>query len=304
MRGLLVVVAAWSMLVAASCKRPLGQHGEDAGDAGVAINIDGALADVPRADVAADAPRTDAPRADIAGDLGGDAALDAGGDVNLTAVCPANVPPLDVCGCGCCGEAMGRACYYPALGEKRDDIPQLCSPAAELRDGRLLVRRPSRLLRRSGTPPGVLTVCANNTSDEDYPRFQVTTRDGVLCTTVELGAGGGNIPIMGAGPYSQAMAWRGRCDGTADAVRAIGGLGTVTVSPLRHPDGAYGYDIHLAVFFDSGTGIASAVRIDVDDLAVGRTAIPADVRSAVARARSIRRTATATTAGASGSWTT
>ncbi len=119
------------------------------------------------------------------------------------------------------------------------------------------------------TPPGVLTVCANNTSDEDFPRFQVTTRDGVLCTTLELGAGGGNIPIMGTGPYSQAMAWRGRCDGTADAVRAIGGLGTVTVSPLRHPDGAYGYDIHLAVFFDSGTGIASAVRIDVDDLAVG-----------------------------------
>ena len=50
------------------------------------------------------------------------------------------------------------------------------------------------------TPPGVLTVCANNTSDEDYPRFQVTTRDGVLCTSLELGAGGGNIPIMGTGP--------------------------------------------------------------------------------------------------------
>ena len=70
MRSLLVVVAACSMLVAASCKRPLGQHGEDAGDAGVAINIDGALADVPRADVAADAPSIDAPRTDVAVDLG------------------------------------------------------------------------------------------------------------------------------------------------------------------------------------------------------------------------------------------
>lgn len=277
MRSLLVVVAACSMVGAASCKRPLGQDDKDGGDAGVAIDSDGALADVARADVAADAPRTDAPRTDIAVDLTGDIAVDqtddakvdAGREVNLAAACPADVPPLDVCGCGCCGEAMGRACYYPALGESRDDIsnpvppPQNCAMAGCSFGIRHVC------CADQSTPPGVLTVCAHDTSEEDYPRFQVTTRDGPFCTTLELGAGGGNIPITGPGPYSKAMAWRARCDGTTDAVRAIGGLGAVTVSPLRHPDGNYRYDIHLSLFFDGGTGIANAVRIDVEDLAVG-----------------------------------
>jgi hypothetical protein len=269
MRSLLVVVAAFSMLVAASCRRPLGQHGKDAGDAGVTINSDGALADVPRADGAADAPNTDAPHADIAVDLTGEAAIDAGRDVNLAAVCPAGVPPLDVCGCGCCGEAMGRACYYPAHGESRDDIPNPVPPPQNCAMAGCSFGVRHVCCAGPGTPPGVLTVCANNTSDEDYPRFQVTTRDGLLCTTLELAIGGGNLPIMGPGPYSKAMAWRARCDSTADAVRAIGGLGTVTTSPLRHRDGASRFDIHVALFFDSGTGIADAVRIDVDDLAVG-----------------------------------
>ncbi len=269
MRSLLVVVAAWSMLGVASCKRPLGQDDKDAGDAGVAIKIDGALADVARADVPADAPSTDVPRTDVAVDLSGEAGIDAGRDVNLAAVCPADVPPLDVCGCGCCGEAMGRACYYPALGESRDDIPNPIPPPQKCAMAGCSFGVRHVCCADPGTAPGVLTVCANNTSEEDYPRFQVTTRDGLLCTTLELAIGGGNIPIMGPGPYSKAMAWRRPCDGTADAVRAIGGLGTVTTSPLRHPDGNSRFDIHVALFFDSGTGIASAVRIDVDDLAVG-----------------------------------
>ena len=50
------------------------------------INNDGAPADAPPADVAADAPNIDAPRTDVAGDLTGDAAVDAGRDVNLGAV--------------------------------------------------------------------------------------------------------------------------------------------------------------------------------------------------------------------------
>ena len=110
---------------------------------------------------------------------------------------------------------------------------------------------------------------------------------------------------MGPAPYNKAMAWRAPCDGSADAVRAIGGLGTVTTSALRHPAGPYRYDIHVALFFDSGTGIAGGVRIDVDDLAIelhcdsGTCPICGSSPS-----RSIRRTATATTAGESDSRTT
>ena len=165
--------------------------------------------------------------------------------------------------------AMGRACYYPALGESRDDIPEPGSAAAELRVGRLLVQRPPRLLRRSGSAAGRAHGLCEQHVRGGLPRFQVTTRDGLLCTTLELGIGGGNIPIVGPAPYSKAMAWRAPCDGRADAVRAIGGLGAVTLSPLRHPDGNSRFDIHLALFFDSGTGIAERRADRRRDLAVG-----------------------------------
>ena len=207
MRSLLVVVSAWSMPAAASCKRPLGQHGEDAGDAGVAINRRRrARGRTPRADVAADAPRTDAPRADIAGDLGGDARprrrrrRQPG-----TAVCPANVPPLDVCGCGRCG----GGCTGPGppttrrSGESRDDIPNPVPPPPNCAmAGGSVRRRVHVCCADPGTPPGQSsTVCAQQHARRGLTRlrFRSRRRDGVLCTTVELGAGGGNIPIMGAG---------------------------------------------------------------------------------------------------------
>jgi hypothetical protein len=270
MRSLLVGVAALSMLAAASCRRPLGQDGKDAGDAGVPIDIDAGLADIPRADVAADAPVSDAPRTDIAVDLGGDVAVDAGRDVNLAAVCPADVPPLDVCGCGCCGDRvpMGRACYYPALGESRDAIPNPVPPPQNCAMAGCSIGVRHVCCADPGPSVSAGAVCANDTSEEDLPRFQVTRRDGIVCTTLELGAGMAFIPIVGPGPYTGARGWRGPCFDNATQT-AIGGFGSVTLSPVRHADGASRFDIHVSLFFDSGAGIAEAVRIDVDDLAVG-----------------------------------
>src|SRR5262245_39046215 len=106
------MVVGLAMLGAASCRRPLGR--EDAG----ALPVHAAgVVDVPIADwVSGDLPRPDvwpadvpveAPRPDAAGDAG-----DAGRDLIPGATCPAGATPVDVCGCGCCGEAQGRACYY------------------------------------------------------------------------------------------------------------------------------------------------------------------------------------------------
>src|SRR5438105_2564425 len=95
--AVLVVLAAGSGL---SCKRPLGVDDSDAGG----------VVGVP--------PLSDAAARDVAADA-------------AAATCAAGVPPLDVCGCGCCGgTADGRACFYPSRGESRDAIPNpMPSPA-------------------------------------------------------------------------------------------------------------------------------------------------------------------------------
>jgi hypothetical protein len=267
MRSLAVWVGVWAVL-AASCRRPLGGK-EDAGDTGVPINLDGGPVDVPAADIpAADVSPGDvaaeAPRPDAGGDVGRDAAV----DLIPGAVCPANVAPVNVCGCGCCGEAMGRACYYPALGESRETVPNPIPPPQNCAAAGCSFGVRHLCCADPGAQIGVVTLCAYNTSDEDYPRFQVTKRDGAVCTTLEIALSAFGAPILGPGLTDRASAWRGPCDGTTTQ-NAIGGLGSVTPSPLTHADGNSRRDIHVALFFDSGTGIAEAVRIDADDVATG-----------------------------------
>jgi hypothetical protein len=118
-----------------------------------------------------------------------------------------------------------------------------------------------------GPQPGVAAICAYNTSEEDYPRWQITRRDGAVCTTLESSLDPNGDLIVGPG-LTGARGWRGPCDG-ATMEYAIGGLGTVTWSPLTHIDGSTHRDIHVALFFDSGSGVADVVRIDADDVANG-----------------------------------
>ncbi len=128
-----VALAALGILAAvSSCRRLLPTTARDAGSDGGAPSVgDAAHFDIPVADVPGLDAATEAP-GDAATEVPGDAAMEASGDA-ATAACPAGVAPLDVCGCGCCGEAMGRACYYPSRGETRAEIPnppgQSCSMA-------------------------------------------------------------------------------------------------------------------------------------------------------------------------------
>ncbi len=89
-----------------------------------------------------------------------------------------------------------------------------------------------------------------------------------MCTTLELGGGAPILPITGPPGRANANAWRAPCDGSAAPRFAIGGLGTVTPGTsgtlLPFPR----YDVHVVLFFDSGTGVAEAVRIDQDEVAV------------------------------------
>src|SRR5690242_16252983 len=90
-------VASLAMLGALSCRRPLRAR-EDAG----AARDTGVPGDT---GAPGDAPRTDAPNADLAKDLAPDTLPDVVRDLNSSegprGVCPADVEPLDVCGCGC-----------------------------------------------------------------------------------------------------------------------------------------------------------------------------------------------------------
>jgi hypothetical protein len=67
--------------------------------------------------------------------------------------------------------------------------------------------------------------------------------------------------------YANVQARRGPCDGSASGAYAIAGLGQVTPSTSGTPT-APRYDVHIVLFFDNHTGVADAVRIDADDVAV------------------------------------
>jgi hypothetical protein len=242
---------------------------EDAGGDGSATFGDAATFDMtPMPDVALDATPdaiVDASK-DGPGDgaISGDVRLDAGSDA-AGAVCPAGVAPLEVCGCGCCGGVKeGVVCYYPSRGETRDAIPnpmpspQECATQGCV-EGDLYV-----CCADPGPQTDAPAICAIDTSIEDLSLFTVTRRDGDVCTTLEVGGTTPVLPITGPPAAKNTTAWRGRCDGSTPREPAIGGLGTVT----RATSGTSRYDVHVVLFFDSGTGIADAVRIDRDDVGV------------------------------------
>src|SRR4029079_2607747 len=112
------------------------------------------------------------------------------------------------------------------------------------------------------------TICGIDTSIEDLPRFTITRRDGPTCTTLELGGTAAILPITGPPGRTNVNAWRAPCDGSAARVNAIGGLGKVTPGTsgtlLPFPR----YDVHVVLFFDAGSGVADAVRISHDAVAI------------------------------------
>ena len=276
----LVLAFVLALVGLSSCRRPLGLREDAGGDAGAPSVGDSGHLDAPVGDGARfDAPvgdgaRFDAPVGelplDVARDLVGDdvAPLDGGGDAP-PAICPAGVPPLDVCGCGCCGGVqIPRACYYPSRGESRDTIPnpmptpqQCATTGCSEGEHYLCCADPG------AEPAPTALYCAINASGEDLPLFAFTKRDAEVCTTIEFGSTTG-LPLVST-PFGTGYArgWRGPCDGSARA-DAIGGLGSVTLRPARAGDTSNHYDVHVGLFFDNGSGIADASRIDVDDIAV------------------------------------
>jgi hypothetical protein len=273
-RAFIIRLATALLVLAAlpSCsRRTLGDKLDAGSDAGGPSVGDGARVDLGPGDVAADV----AP--DIASDVARDVALDSASDVSrdtgvdaLPAVCPASAPPLDVCGCGCCGGVAGtEACYYTSLGQMRDTIPnpmptpQECATNGCSEGVRYLCCADPGVQQ---TPTAIF--CATNTSGEDLPLFSFTKRDAEACTTIQIGLASGSLPLVST-PFGPgvASAWRGPCGGSARTY-PIGGLGSVTARPRRPGDASTHYDVHVALFFHGGTGIADVSRIDVDDIAV------------------------------------
>jgi hypothetical protein len=114
--------------------------------------------------------------------------------------------------------------------------------------------------------------CSVDASKEDLPLFAFTKRDGETCTTVEMGLTSGKPPQITT-PFGNgdALGLRGPCD-SFSGLGAIGGVGSITLHPSSTGDGNH-YDVHVALFFDTRTGIADVSRIDVDDIAL--TSCPA-----------------------------
>jgi hypothetical protein len=243
------------MLAALACRRPLSDAARDAGgDA--------------RADAASEA-RPDAP-VDAAGrDAPGDASVqDARPDV--PAVCPAGVAPVDVCGCGCCGPPQSVTCYYPANGESADSIPNPV-PASCANVGCSSGVRHLCCLDPGRGPAG--NICVGDQSIEDLLRYVIVSRDGAVCTTLELWLNvAAQLPIWSDSGWAAMFGRRGPCDGSSPAAQAIGAAGTLSVHALEVGSAVQLVGIHAALFFDDGDGIATPVRLDADSVAVLPTA--------------------------------
>jgi hypothetical protein len=239
--------AAGASLISLACGRalPASAGGRDGGGEGTIL--DGATE-----------PATDA-RADLsAPDLAPDPAP----------ICPAGVAPVDVCGCGCCGSPQSVTCYYPAQGESAEAIPNpMPSPASCANVG---CSGGVRHLCCVDPGPGpAADTCAEDLPIEDLARHAVVRRDGAVCTTLEIDLGvPAELPIAGGSGWTATFGQRGPCDGSSPVERAIGGAGTLSVHPLATGSAAQVVDIHAALFFEDGTGTATAVRLDADGLVV------------------------------------
>jgi len=257
-----------ALAAGASCGRRQLREQNDAGsDSGLPSVGDTGASEAPVVETAADRSP------DLASDLATDQAADVGPDTGPDAppaACPPDVAPLDVYNCArCSGPATNFACYYPALGQSRDTVPNPQLPQDQCAttpcEGAL---RYECCADPGGPPSPTALYCATNTSPEDMLRLAFTKRDAEECTTIEIGVSSGYLPLvdtpLGLG---NARAWRGPC-GALGRDPALGGLGAVTVRPMGPGDFSLHYGVHVSLFFDQLSGIARSRRIDLDDIAI------------------------------------
>lgn len=176
---------------------------------------------------------------------------------------------VDVCGCGCCGAPMSTVCYFPARGESAATIPDPRPPSCAAVGCSAGVRH---LCCADPGPPaagadaGSAGLCAWETPTNAL-RVGFTKAEGATCTTVMLIASG---PLDAAPPTDPVAGWRfesgsrGACDGSGAPIPVIGALGSIF---LNEPASGH-VIVHLAVFFDAGSGVAASVRLDAADVAI------------------------------------
>jgi hypothetical protein len=209
--------------------------------------------------------RADGPGRDTSTDgAGRDAPADA-----PAAICPAGVAPVDVCGCGCCGPPQTTTCYYPANGESANSIPNPV-PASCANVGCSSGVRHLCCLDPGRGPAS--NICVGDKSIEDLLRYVIVSRDGAVCTTLELRFNvPAQLPIRSNSGWSAQFGSRGPCDGSSPAAPAIGAAGILTVAAQGLGSGVELVGIHAALFFDDGDGTATPVRLDADSVAVQTT---------------------------------
>ncbi len=197
--------------------------------------------------------------------LGG-GATDAGA-ADADAACPTTATsPFVACGCGCCGPpAAALTCYYPARGESPATIDPPRTPESCATAGCWLGAR--YLCCASPAPPTSesASYCAYDLAT-NIERYEVLKTDGTTCTRFLLEGLTTNsgFPVSAPASFEVSGGTRGPCQSSAVGVQAVGAIGTVAF----HAGPTRALDIHLTLFFDTGSGTAEAVRFDAEALSI------------------------------------
>jgi hypothetical protein len=185
--------------------------------------------------------------------------------------CPAGAPTLDVCGCGCCGPVMGRGCYYPSRGETAASIPNpMPSPEACATAGCSAGKRYLCCGDPGPLSGGTATYCLNDMATA-IDRYVFNKREAGICTSFLLEAytSPNDLPLVTPPSFGVARAQRRPCDGSVAPATAIGGLGDVRLTQAAGTRARF--DVHVALFFDGGSGAAIVERFDIDGLEFSAT---------------------------------
>jgi hypothetical protein len=163
------------------------------------------------------------------------------------------------------------ACYYPSLGQARSSIadphPSNCATVGCSLGVRYLC------CADPGPAPspdaGGARLCAYDPGT-DASRIIIVKTDGATCTTLGLVGGGGGTAsftaVSTSAGWTVERATRGPCDGSTAAALAAGAIGTATVVTSTGAPTPPRVSAHVAIFFDDGSGTATPVRLDGDDL--------------------------------------
>jgi hypothetical protein len=161
---------------------------------------------------------------------------------------------------------MGRGCYYPSRGETVASIPNpKPSPEACATVGCSAGKRYLCCADPGPLPSGSATYCLHDMATA-IDRYAFSKRDGGTCTSFLLEAytSPNDLPLDTPPGFGVSRAQRRPCDDSAALSAAIGGQGEVRLIQPAGPGARF--DVHVALFFDGGSGAAIAERFDVDGL--------------------------------------